>query len=323
MRWYMNDASLQNQFPDGATFEAVVRGLLAARGRVDFLRQNLRTARTIGERIVHAGYSVRRLVQQSPDRDFRSAVLLWLDRYGPFLEDDRQVEDDDYFEFAGADVTDSGLGEAARRGRLDQPVATFSFAGGATKFDVNPLTVDHGLPEDRLGQYAIENFWEVNQLEKSAIERGPQIESWRSLVEASRQRFPKLLIPDSVYLDKRIAREPFDVVIRDHALDLLGYLNTYMEGRDQDGAEGPRSRQIIDKYFTGDRAAFSGESANNQRDFKTELTFKDPEDAERTIFAHWHGKISRRFYRMHFEWPITKDMPRLKVLYLGPKITKG
>jgi hypothetical protein len=98
---------------------------------------------------------------------------------------------------------------------------------------------------------------------------------------------------------------------------------TLMEGREPDGAEGPRARQISDKYFLGERAAFSGESATNQRDFQTELTFKDPENTERTIFAHWHGKISRRFYRLHFEWPITKGMPRLKVLYLGPKITKG
>lgn len=61
----------------------------------------------------------------------------------------------------------------------------------------------------------------------------------------------------------------------------------------------------------------------NQREFCSELTFSDPENAGKFIFAHWHGKISRRFYRIHFEWPITKDMSRLKVLYLGPKITKG
>ena len=250
-------------------------------------------------------------------------MLLWFDRYGPFWEDDRQGEQDDYFEFSGIDVTESGLGEAARRRRSDQPVATFSFLGGDIKFDLNPLAVDHGLPEERLGQYPVENFWEIALLEQSAIERGPEIKNWRALVEAARLRFPKLMIPDSVYLDKRLAREPFDTVIRDHALKLLGYLNAYMEGREANGAEGPRSRDIIDAHFTGERAAFSGESVSNQHDFKSELTFTDPESGGRSILAHWHGKIGRKYYRIHFQWPISKNMTRLKVLYLGPKITKS
>jgi len=300
-----------------------MRSLLALRARVESIRQNLRTTRSLAERTVYAGHTVRRVVQQSRDRDFRSAVLLWFDRYGPFLEDDRQSEPDDYFEYSGIDVTDSGLGEAARRTRATQPVATFSFVGGAVKFDVSPLNVDHGLVESRLGRWAVENFWETSRLEVSAIERGPKIESWRSLIESSRQRFPKLFIPDGVYLDKRLAREPFEGVIRDHALQLFGHLNTYMEGRLPNGVESPSARQIIDTYFTGERALFSGESPSNQRDFRTELTFEDPENPARSIFAHWHGKISRRFYRIHFEWPLSPDAQRLKVLYLGPKITKS
>jgi hypothetical protein len=43
----------------------------------------------------------------------------------------------------------------------------------------------------------------------------------------------------------------------------------------------------------------------------------------REVFAPWHGKISHRYFRMHFEWPLAPERRKLPVLYLGPKITKS
>ena len=71
-----------------------------------------------------------------------------------------------------------------------------------------------------------------------------------------------------------------------------------------------------------DRALFSGESAGNQDTFRAQMTFPDPDDADKNIFAHWHGKISHRFFRLHFEWPVPAKEKHMKILYLGPKITK-
>ena len=51
--------------------------------------------------------------------------------------------------------------------------------------------------------------------------------------------------------------------------------------------------------------------------------FADPEIEGREIFAHWHGKIKHRYFRMHFEWPVPRQATLLKVLYLGPKLTKN
>jgi hypothetical protein len=134
--------------------------------------------------------------------------------------------------------------------------------------------------------------------------------------------FPRLIIPDSIYTNSILAREPFEAVIRDRVFVLLGYLEAYMAGRGPDGAEGPAARDIIERFFVGERALFTGESLTNQRDFRTELTFPDPEDSTRVIFAHWHGKISRRFFRMHFEWPPPTNAKKIKVVYLGPKLTR-
>jgi hypothetical protein len=73
----------------------------------------------------------------------------------------------------------------------------------------------------------------------------------------------------------------------------------------------------------GDRALFSGESPSNQAKFRQELTFQDPAAACRANFAHWHRKISYRFFRLHFEWPVPAEATQLKVVYLGPKLTKS
>ena len=59
-------------------------------------------------------------------RDKRVLLFQWAGRKGPFIEDDRQSTDDDLFLFDGEDVTDLGLGEAARRILATLPAATLS-----------------------------------------------------------------------------------------------------------------------------------------------------------------------------------------------------
>ena len=77
---------------------------------------------------------------------------------------------------------------------------------------------------------------------------------------------------------------------------------------------------MIDDYFKGERAAFSGESATNLIEFKDALTFSLGDGT--TLFAPWHGKISHRYFRLHFEWPLESKRKKLSVPYFGPKITK-
>ncbi len=322
MRLYVNNASLQGQFANAQVFETLLQQLIESRARIESLRRNLRTTRLFSERIAAPGRSVRAVVQQCSSRDLRGAILAWLDRHGPFVNDDRLDEADDYFEYAGIPITDTGLGEAARRVKNNERACTFSFAGGPIDFTVSPLLVDHGIAEDRLGQYPVENAWTIENLERLALAGGPPVTSWRLLVEAARVHFPHLVIPNSVYENARLSREPFEASVRDRALVLMGYLNAYMADRGRDGAEGPTAREIVENHFTGARALFTGESQANRRKFRRELTFVDPLSPEKSIFAHWHGKISHRFFRLHFGWPAPADDTALKIVYLGPKLTK-
>ncbi len=323
MRWYVNDTSLQGQFIDGHQFEIMIRTILSARARIESLRTGLFTTRMLRDRPVTQTSLLRETIQRSDDADFRRAVLGWLDRSGPFVEDDRTTEADDYFEYGDTDITNTGLGEAARRTKAREPVASFSFSGGRIPFELTPLSIDHGIDGDRQGSYSVENFWTVAQLTNSALESRVPAVTWKGLIESARERFPFLLIPNSVYENGLLAREPFEATIRDRTFALLGYLNLYMSDRAPNGAEGRAAKSVINNFFSGQRALFSGESLSNQAKFREELTFRDPAAADRTIFAHWHGKISYRMFRLHFEWPVPASSSYLKILYLGPKLTKS
>lgn len=322
MRWYLNDVSLQGQFADQVAFEAALRQLITARGRLSRWQCEFRTTRNLSQRAVTEQCSLRDAVYRSHDNFLKGAILRWLEHVGPFVEEDRLEEVEDYFEFAGIDVTDSGLGEATRRVKVDQVAATFSFVGGPVNFSRTPLSVDHGLEQDRLGAHNVENAWTLEDLEVHASTNGPRAQSWRELVERARTMYPRLAIPNSVYENALLSREPFDAVIRDRALVLMGYLNQYMESLEGDGTVGAAAREILNKFFVGERALFTGESATNRTEFARELTFPDPDEPAREIFAHWHGKISHRFFRLHFEWPLPSGSTLLKVVYLGPKLTK-
>ncbi len=99
-----------------------------------------------------------------------------------------------------------------------------------------------------------------------------------------------------------------------------------MSSLGEGGAPTPRSNEIVRDLFTNASGAepwFTGESATNQKTYAVEMTFPDPENPSASIFAHWHGKIRHRFFRMHFEWPLPAGARKLKVLYLGPKLTKN
>ena len=320
MRWYLNDASLQAQFYELGGFEGTLRELLGARSRIPAIKQSLHTTRSLQEAMASPGVSVRQFLQACRDKDLRTAAFTWFDRTGPFVDDNRMDEMDDYFEYADTEVTATGLGEAARRIKSGEDCAAYSFEGGETNYAVDPLEVHHGLPEERYGQYAVRNHWRPESLVDHALANGPPVVSWQALTGDARARFRYLEISD-LHVNAMLAREPFEASIRDRALALMGMLDEYMAGRGEDGTEGPRSKAIIDAYFKGERAYFTGESSTNEQKFRRELTFEGP--GERKIFAPWHGKIGHRFFRMHFEWPLPPERRKLAILYLGPKITKS
>ncbi len=259
-------------------------------------------------------------VEQSKP-DMKRLFFGWVSKASSFVENDKQDEPDNYFEFEGEDVTYSGLGEAARRVRVHDPSGVFSFTGGRINFERTPLTVLHGLPEDPFGKISIPNTWDVQKLESCLNERrAPQ--SWEELIEFCQERFNHLEISDDI-LKTALSRETFSGIISNRIESRLNVLQEIMSDRRvSDGGMTDAANELWKKHSQGRKAWFSDESESNKRKFKQKLTFKDPSDPSESLFCPWHGKISRETFRIHFEWPVPLGQVRLKVLYIGRKITR-
>ena len=325
MRWYVNDASLQGQFLSPVHFEPAIRELVELR-KTEPAYSNLFVARSFSFQKVSANQTLSHAVQTIADRDLRLRVLQWINQRGPFIDDDRLAEEDDLFECLGIEVTDQGLGEAARRILNGSAAGSWSFVGGAIDFCHNPLEVSHGLSDSPIGRYSVTNVWTADAFRAVAIASLAEPTSWADLAARLRVRFPRLLIADTFDKNSNLRAEPFNSSISDRAQELCRHLDEYMASRNPDGSPTERTNELVRTLFTGAGGAeplFTAESQSNQDAFRSELTFPNPDDPGRNVFAHWHGKIRHRFFRMHFEWPVPGTSTQIKVLYLGPKLTKG
>lgn len=318
MEWHVNDISLNGQFPGHLDFRRALEPLLRLRLNDPYLRANLYSSRVLSDRQVTATENLRQAVQLTRDKTFISLVLAWLGKSGPFWEDARQVNADDYFEFNGEDVTDQGLGEATRRRLVERVANTFSFSS-ESGFEQSPLSVQHGLREEPLGFIDVDNHWTLEQL-AAELQNHRTVNSWVSLDAEIRRRFLGLVFSDDV-LDPFRAT-PFSSNVAKRTLELLGTLEEITIETGSDGGLSSRGKEILTNHFSSEKGWFSDESLQNKKNFSNEMTFTDPEQNTNELFCSWHGKIKTPQSRIHFEWPRPKGQKTIKIPYIGPKITK-
>lgn len=261
--------------------------------------------------------TVQQAIVASADRTFIALVLAWLNKAGPFWDDDRQANEDDYFHFEGIDVTDQGLGEAARRALVQREAGTFSFAKRGDRFARTPLDVNHGLEEEPLGVVSVPNFWELDNIVR-ALYVAPS--SWQSMLDRARDSFDGLIFQPNI--QEALEAAPFDAGISQRILELLAVLQEIYVQTTPDSSLTDRGVEVLQKHFVGEKAWFTDESERNKQDFKEELTFVDPQNSTATLFCPWHGKVKKGQFRIHFDWPRPKQQHRIKIVYIGPKITK-
>jgi hypothetical protein len=242
---------------------------------------------------------------------------------GPFWDDERQSNEDDYFEYQGHDVTNQGLGEVSRRVLVGTDANAFSFTGSALGFTRTPLCIQHGLAEAPIEMIDVENYWQLDQLQKS-LELLMPLNCWQDVQSKIKQQFADLIISDDV-MNEMLAT-PFTKTVMERIFILLGILNQLVVESDASGKLSSKGEEILANYFAGTcgtkTPVFKPETPSNKRSFKEALTFPDPTEKSKTIFCHWHGKIQTPQTRIHFEWPRPNGQQGIKVVYIGPKITK-
>ena len=160
------------------------------------------------------------------------------------------------------------------------------------------------------------------QAERATLGRPVPPSSWVELVGQCRAKLSKTNIIER-YHKWSSWRTNFSAYVCERTFALLDVLEEYMTAHLPNGERSPRCHEIVQTHFTGDKAWFSDESEANKQYFRDEMTFVDPTDLAKRIFAPWHGKIKTPQYRVHIEWPAPRHTNRIKVLYIGPKITKN
>ncbi|VEN72525.1 conserved hypothetical protein [Candidatus Desulfarcum epimagneticum] len=320
MDLYVNDLSLSGQFPDPRSVREALEPLLKLRSRDPNFRGHFYCSRIFCARKATGVHDLRQSILGTRDKLFIGQALAWLAKSGPFWEDHRCSNPDDYFEYQTQDVTDQGLGEAARGIISGSESGVFSFRGARIAFEKSPLRVRQGLPEAPINDIDVRNFWTTEQLIE-VFRSAKRYKDWQDVYAEISSRFSGLLF--SNHAISPLLSTPFSKQVAKRIFELLQILNGMVVESDENGELSPRGKELLNDHFVGKKAWFTDESPTNKARFKQHMTFPDPEDRKKRIFCPWHGKIKTPQVRIHFEWPRPKGQKNIKVVYIGPKITKG
>lgn len=315
MRAYVNELALAEACAAAAPERAPLVELLEGRHRHTELASALFCARAMPATSVREGLRLRDLAQRLP-RDQQQLFFSWTAKQGPFIDDDRQPADLDLFVFGDdeVEVTDLGLGEAARRILSVQAAGVLSPAiDVASRFAADPLVVIHGLRDDIRDQVPVPNFLDAKTLAETVRREGPDPTSWTEALTLARQRFNRLLIGD--HCDTSLSNQTFGPHQSRRMSELFAVLQTLMEEMDEGGQLSVKGQELQRMHFVGKMAWFSDESESHKQT-PDRYTFPDPAGHGR-VTCFWHGKIRSDALRMHFEWPPADPAGQLRIAYIG------
>ena len=316
VRAYINELALAEACAAARPEHAPLEALLAARHRHDSLANALFCARGLLGMGVRPNLCLGDLGGKLP-HDRRRLFFQWTATRGPFIEDDRQAIDQDLFLFGDDEVTDLGLGEAARRIlSLFSAAALSPVHSPTSRFASDPLVVVHSLPEEPIAEVPVPNFLESAALAEAIEAERPEPKTWAELLTHARRRFDRLCIGD--HCDRFLFRQPYQPHQGKRILELLDVLQRLMEEMGEDGELSAEGRNLHSQFFVGENAWFSDESEPRKQSPGT-FTFPDPA-GQGTLTCFWHGKIRSDSFRLHFEWPVEPPRERLRVAYIGPHL---
>ena len=316
---FANDLSFDRQFVSTADFIAAFSRIMEMRvnaGKFDFA---VHCSRRFLEIEPVPGVSMHEALNRL-SRDQKKSAMIWLTRGGPFLEDFRRHDSNEYFECNDEVVTDSVVGEAAFRklNGLDSGL----ISAETEDWDYHPVIVIWRRASEELDDPTVElsNWRNIESLESALQGLASPVQSWNDLKLKSITRFERLSFAEDSF-DFLINGTPFVYSAANRMLALFAILDQFAGEFYDDGVRTPEGHKLYQDYFTGDRARFSDSSETEKRNFRRELTFSHPADRNTRQLFTWHGKVNHPVMRFHFSWPVRHGEP-VYVVYVGPKLTK-
>lgn len=319
---FVNDLSIHGQFPDILTFKKAMNQIMTMRRKAKQFGWEIFCHRRLASVQVGHDLSMSQAMQHF-NKNERRSVVQWLNRNGPFWEDNPLHSPDEYMECKGDVVTETSIGEAAYHVVLEDLSCLVSF--DPSDWLYSPINVLWFKDEERRVDIEIDNYWLVEKLESALRSAPPPLTSWEQLRTASIERFSNLTFTDGAFLP--LNGLPFVHSAASRFLVIFDTLNSLKSCYDSEGNRTPEGHEIYQKFFTGKKgdggrgALFTDSSTGEKPTFKDKLTFTHPDKESEKLFCPWHGKVQTPQLRVHFTWPIRMDEP-LYIVYIGPKLTK-
>lgn len=255
--------------------------------------------------------------------DERRAFLQWLTKQGPFWEDVRYHNPDEWLECNKHIVTDTAMGEAAWccLNGIERCLVSFI----PSNWEYSPILVywvnDFGYKK----KVGVVNYWDPITIEAALNSSPLPLTSWKQIEILSLAQCPQLIFTDDAF--DPLCGYPFVSGAAQRLIFILKTLNHFKSCFDIKGRRTAEGHEIYRNFFTGIKGGggrgsiFSDSSDGEKHEFKEKMTFKHPNDDTKTLFCSWHGKVQTPQLRVHFSWPVRRDEP-LYIVYIGPKITK-
>lgn len=311
-----NELSVERQFRERALFHSALSRLLSLRKVAQDFDREVRCHRLFAQIEPIPGIPFRQAVQ-GMNRDRVRTVLQWVDRSGPFWDDEWRQGGGDRVKYGGASVTDTAVGEAAYRAWEGEECGLVSARPGEWDFSPVPVMFEpRGTSDEQ--HLEIENWREPETLRTRLESMEPPPGSWASVEGVARRRYSGLRFAVECFIPLRGV--PFNRSAAERVLHLLRMLDRLARAFDEDGRRTAGGHRIYSQHFTGATAPFSDSSDSEKREFARQLTFPHPDEPGSFLFCPWHGKAHRLLLRLHFSWPIRAGEP-VYVVYVGRKLT--
>lgn len=318
----VNDLSFHGQFQDIASFKAAILRLLEMRQLARQFGYDLECHKGMVNARVMPNKTMPQAIQGLSFEEQRS-LLSWFTKLGPFWDDFRNHSPNEYLESSGAVVTDSAVGEAAwcRLIGIDRDIVSLTPSDWA----FSPLPVEYHCETAIPKAIEVVNHWDPQAFNTVLANKPVPISTWSQLKAITAARCSLLTFSSDVFAP--LTGHPFVPGAAQRLLFILEILNKYKSCIDVNGKRTPEGQEIYQNFFTGVKgggghgATFKDSSDTEKEEFKKQLTFKHPEDTNKSICCPWHGVVQTPQLRVHFSWPVRVDEP-LYVVYVGPKLTK-
>lgn len=310
---FLNEMSLEAQFGSAHAFLSNLRAVMKCQRESRKRGFPLQVRKSIVRNLATVDATFEEIVFSCGDRDFIAQIRIWLMKDGPFWDEPKEHDENQWFECFGELVTDSSLAEASWHSDHGTIASLYSFI--ESRFSVSPLSIHWKGQSDGDKETSLLNFCDPLALNAYLDTQEQPLESWGTLISSASEKFPGLLLSDSI--SDELSSRPFVTSIANRAFELLRVLNDLSEAIIQDDVDGEKA--ILAKYFSGTRAWFSGESEGRRNDntIVKKMTFRDPRSGN-DLYCPYHGKISHQYFRLHFEWPKINRKSQLLIAYLGP-----